>query len=196
VEFAKQHALPVIAANAPADIVRCVGRQGAAYLEKLSVEERSSIAIEPFGKVEGYDEKFFGFMQGEKKQPPSKRLQHSYMAQLLRDNTMAESILSAYRAKMEEGMKPQVLHVNGTFHSADRLGTVGALSRLDPSLKISVLTPVHIDRFDPDDQVIPLKDDFYYLIAPQPAEFVDSDYKNQIRSQIFADAAEKAKACR
>ncbi|MDX1270085.1 MAG: ChaN family lipoprotein, partial [Oceanisphaera sp.] len=35
IEFARQHGLPVIAANAPAAIVRCVGRTGPGYLDKL-----------------------------------------------------------------------------------------------------------------------------------------------------------------
>ncbi|NMU84680.1 ChaN family lipoprotein, partial [Vibrio parahaemolyticus] len=40
VEFAKQKNLPVIAANAPKSIVRCIGRQGLDYINKLDDDQR------------------------------------------------------------------------------------------------------------------------------------------------------------
>ncbi|MDF4638080.1 ChaN family lipoprotein, partial [Vibrio parahaemolyticus] len=39
VEFAKQKNLPVIAANAPKSIVRCIGRQGLDYINKLDDDQ-------------------------------------------------------------------------------------------------------------------------------------------------------------
>ena len=38
--YAKAHAMPVIAANAPASLVRCVGRQGLSYLSTLPASKR------------------------------------------------------------------------------------------------------------------------------------------------------------
>ena len=43
VEFAREHQLPVVAANAPADIVRCVGREGMDYLQRLPDAQRAAL---------------------------------------------------------------------------------------------------------------------------------------------------------
>ena len=40
VEFAKDHTLPVIAANVPASVVRCVGAEGAGYLARMPADKR------------------------------------------------------------------------------------------------------------------------------------------------------------
>ncbi|MDG4869738.1 ChaN family lipoprotein, partial [Guyparkeria sp. 1SP6A2] len=40
VELAKHHQRPIIAANAPKNMVRCIGQQGIEYLDKLPKEQR------------------------------------------------------------------------------------------------------------------------------------------------------------
>src|SRR5262249_43343410 len=40
VEFAKEHGLPVIAAEVPTSIVRCVGQEGPAYLTRLNGDKQ------------------------------------------------------------------------------------------------------------------------------------------------------------
>ncbi|MBP2630476.1 MAG: hemo-binding uptake, Tiki superfamily, ChaN [Firmicutes bacterium] len=54
---------------------------------------------------------------------------------------MAESI--AHYIKQNPAKK--VLHVQGDFHSHNRLGVVEKLQALEPTLKIGVITPVHND---------------------------------------------------
>ena len=54
VEFAKEHFLPIIAANAAANTVRCIGSQGESYINKLTTEEKSNIAESPFAAIAGY----------------------------------------------------------------------------------------------------------------------------------------------
>jgi uncharacterized iron-regulated protein len=190
VEYAKANFIPVIAANAAADLVRCIGRQGEAYYDKMDAEEKTYIAEQPFATVEGYEEKFFSFMSGSKHMP-KKRQRNGYLAQLTRDNTMAESIHLA----MQQTENSQVVHLNGSFHSEEHLGTVGALKRMNPKLRIAVVTPVHLQNLD-EVKAKKRKDEFYYLLNPQPQEFVDSDYKRKVRKAMFDKAKEKAKSCK
>jgi len=186
VEFAKQNLMPIVAANASADIVRCIGRQGQDYLQKLDEDEKNWIALEPFAKIKNYQAKYFDFFKGSNHLSATQK-QYSYLAQITRDNTMAESIHLAWLAS---GKKP-VIHLNGTFHSEDFLGTVGALRRIDSKIRVAVITPVHLEEFKSGDYP---KGDFYYLVNPAPDESVDSEYKRKDREAMFAKS--KAKACK
>jgi len=58
VEFALSHQLPVIAANAPGDIVRCVGREGPNIVDDLSQAQRQTIARQPFMDTPAYRQRF------------------------------------------------------------------------------------------------------------------------------------------
>ena len=60
IEWARKTQIPVIAANAPAGIVRCVGRHGVGYLERLSPQERSQVAAEIHLDDPPYRAKFMG----------------------------------------------------------------------------------------------------------------------------------------
>lgn len=190
IEYAKQHEIPVIAANASGEIVRCIGQQGATYLEKLTTEQKTELAKHPFTDITGYEKKFFGFMLGQSEKTPNQRQKQSYLAQLTRDNTMAESIWKA----LQQSPNTQVIHLNGRFHSAEHLGTAGALTRLQPNLNIQVITPIHLPEFT-DLTVEKRPDNFYYLLNPQPDEFVDPEYRKKIRKNRFDRAKEKAKSC-
>ena len=191
VEYAKQHKMPVIAANAPGDIVRCIGKQGSKYLEKLPTKQRHLLATQPFVEVDGYSDKFFGAMGLTGHVKTTGRLYQSYQAQLARDNTMAESILKALKASPNA----QVLHLNGSFHSADHLGTVGALKRLDPALKIVVITPVHTNQLAEHKKKHQVKNDYFYLLNLQPKDFVSAENMKAAHKAMFAKSAQKAKFC-
>ncbi|NIB39878.1 ChaN family lipoprotein [Pseudomaricurvus alkylphenolicus] len=191
VDYAKRNKLPVIAANAAGDIVRCIGRTGEAYMEALGQEERGYVALQPFAEIPGYEDKFLGHMSGAKHMPSS-HLRNSYLAQATRDNTMAESIAQA----LDQHPGSQVVHLNGSFHSEERLGTVAALQRLKPELNIRVITPVHVEEFPGEAADTEPVEDFTYLINSQPAEFVDPEYKKRSRRAMFAKAREKAKSCK
>lgn len=197
VEFAKQNFTPVIAANAAADLVRCVGREGASYLDKLTDEERRWIARDPFIDQADYRQKYMAFLE-DARALTDERKERSYMAQLTRDNTMAESINQAW----SEYSGAQIIHLNGSFHSERHLGTVGALKRLNPALKVAVITPVQIK--DPSQPISPdealgaglektlQKGDYIYLLSPQPVPFRDSAYKGQVRQKMFQRSEESS----
>lgn len=187
VEFAKQHYLPVIAANAPLQTVRCVGRQGKPYLEKLHANEKQAIAAKPFLSNPQYRQKFSEFQQQTK--PDSRRRQNQYDAQLLRDNTMAESILQALNAYPGY----QVIHLNGAFHSDGFLGTVALLKQRRPDLKIAVISPIRVDN--PQKPTYAEEDlskgNYLYLVQPQPLDYVQSQNRRAAFARMFKAADEK-----
>ncbi|HHT00255.1 MAG TPA: hypothetical protein ENK73_05295 [Thiomicrospira sp.] len=189
VEFAKQNFIPVIAANASADIVRCIGRQGSSYLNKLDSNEKQTIAQQPFAEIPNYKDKYFEFLE-KLRTLSEQRKEQSYLAQITRDNTMAESIYQAWL----NNPKQQIVHINGSFHSENHLGTVAALQQLNPQLKIKVITPIQIEdvaQWQTEAKDENRQDDFYYLLKPQPEQYVNMAYKQKSRKSLF-DKAEQA----
>jgi len=185
-EFARQHSLPVIAANAPADVVRCVGRTGPEYLDSLPPGDRAQLPEGPFMDTPAYREKFndaINRSHGAADETMQKRLDNTYKAQLLRDNTMASRILAARNAHPGH----QVIHTTGTFHSEEHLGTVALLRQRAPELSIAVISPV---VWPADAEKAPWhenrnKGDFLYFIQPLPEEFLDEDRERKAMSARF-----------
>jgi uncharacterized iron-regulated protein len=154
VEYAKQHKLPVIAANAPGGVVRCIGREGPAMLARLKPEQRAWVAADLNLQDGPYKDKFLGFAGGDaghggetskdktaERKPPSETALRSFSAQVARDDTMAESI--AFHLQKNPGRK--VVHTNGAFHSESFLGTAERLKLRMPNLKIAVINPEFAD---------------------------------------------------
>ncbi|MEC7814956.1 MAG: ChaN family lipoprotein [Pseudomonadota bacterium] len=186
VEFARQHELPVIAANAPGDIVRCVGRQGADYLATLPPEQRATLPEYPFQDTPAYREKFVAAIagsHGSESAELSGRMLNIYHAQLLRDTTMAARIAEAHR----QHPRHQILHTTGTFHSEERLGTVAALQALAPELTIRVISPV----FWPEGETtLALEShrkagDLLYAVLPLPPAYRNPDRERKAMAERF-----------
>ena len=150
IEYAKEHKLPVIAANAPEDVVRCVGKEGEAFFARMKPEQRGWAAAELHTQDGPYKDKFMGFVSHDaghggdsdkdkpkEKKPPSESAIRSFAAQVTRDDTMAESI--ARHVQNNPGRK--VVQINGSFHSDSFLGTVERLQLRMPQLKIAVVSP-------------------------------------------------------
>ncbi|BES72352.1 ChaN family lipoprotein [Marinobacter nanhaiticus D15-8W] len=185
VAFAADLGEPVIAANAPADMVRCVGRQGTSALEAFPPKMQALLPEDPFYSDPAYRERFFGALGGHGGNA-SNQLENRYKAQLLRDNTMASRIAQA----LKEHPGHQVLHLTGTFHSEYRSGTVAALEALAPDLQIRVLSPVVVEQANAPsfDQADLDKGDAIYLLAPLPPEYADPErMRDAIRAQ-FSEA--------
>ncbi|MGE4062243.1 MAG: ChaN family lipoprotein [Rhodospirillaceae bacterium] len=150
VEFAKEHKLPVIAANAPGMVVRCVGLEGPEFLSRMKPEQRRWAAREINLQDGPYRDKFMGFATGDaghggdpnakpgEKRTPSAQAVRAFAAQATRDDTMAESI--ADHLQKNPGRK--VLHLTGHFHSDSFLGTVERLQLRMPHLKLAVINPI------------------------------------------------------
>ena len=188
VEHAKQNFIPVIAANASSDIVRCIGREGKPYLSKLSEEESSHIAKEPFLDDPAYRERYMEFVEKVRKLSKEGK-EKSYLAQLTRDNTMAESIYQTWL----EHPEAQIIHLNGSFHSDFYLGTVSALKARAPDLKIAVIAPITVENnqnpsYSDEDLT---RGQYIYLIPEQPEQYVDRSYRQKNHQAMFAKASQK-----
>lgn len=137
IEIARQDALPVIAANAPQSIVRCVGREGENYLSRLPEEKRGWVARSLSKGDSPYKEKFFAAMfHGDE----SKTL-NQYLAQITWDDTMAESIVNFLAA--HPGYK--VMQVAGAFHVEAGLGIASRITARNPDLKVAIISPQSVE---------------------------------------------------
>ncbi len=188
VEFAREQQLPVIAANTPINLVRCVAKQGPEVINKLSEENKRWIATDITSSSSKYQQKFMQAMGGHggshhKKSKdktgdkPAMKLSNSFYAQLARDNTMAESIYMA----LKKSPNSLVVHTNGAFHSDNHLGTVDALKRLDPSLEIKVISPQFINEAKDWS-----KGDYIYTIKPMPTRYVKKENRDKAIRAMMA----------
>jgi len=150
VEFAKEHSLPVIAAEVPTSIVRCVGQEGQDYLARLAGEKRGWAAAELHMGEGAYKDKFMHFLDddplhgSDSSLTPEQRKAadlRSFASQATRDDTMAESIF--LHAQKNPGRK--IVHITGAFHVESFLGTTERLKLRAPNLKIAVIAPVEIE---------------------------------------------------
>lgn len=196
VEFARVHDIPVIAANSPAMHVRCVGQKGVEVLASLPKDQMLWSARSLDLDNEAYKNKFLSFIKqsgrshGQNPEEQKRRQMNTYAAQLLRDTTMAESILLA----MEKHPKSQVVHLNGSFHSDNHLGTVTVLENMNSKLKTTVFSPVTIkDNNKPSaTEKEYAQGDFIYFLQAMPERYLNKSKRNaSIRKLIGKRMQEK-----
>jgi len=191
VEFARSKNIPVIAANAPAMFVRCVGRKGVAVLETIPDEQKPWSARKLDLANEHYKAKFMSFIKeagtkhGQTKEVASKRMMNTYAAQLLRDTTMAESIDKAIKDKPGN----QIIHLNGAFHSDGHLGTVAVFETMNPELTTSVLSPVMVE--DANNPVATEKQyeqgEYVSLLRAMPERYIDKEKENAATYKLIKE---------
>jgi uncharacterized iron-regulated protein len=144
VEFAREQHLPVIAANAPRRYVNRVSRLGAASLADVPEPQRRGLPPLPYAAASpAYAARFQEIM---KKHTPSKTgtppekapkdAGHGIEAQSLWDATMAYSVAEF----LLHHSQAHVVHVNGSFHSAKRMGIPEHLVRYRPGTSFLVVT--------------------------------------------------------
>jgi uncharacterized iron-regulated protein len=137
VELAKDKKLGVIAANAPRRYVNMVSRLGRDSLNGISKEAKNWIAPLPYADPsETYKNKFNALMNANR--DPGAAAAHSpiVFSQALWDATMAWSI-AEYLKKNKGAL---VVHLNGSFHTESRLGTVEQLLGYRLKAKVIVVT--------------------------------------------------------
>jgi uncharacterized iron-regulated protein len=163
IEFAKSNDIDVIAANAPQDLVRCINRQGIAYLDKLDADDRKQIAAVVETGDSPYKQKFKQSMHhGSEEQ-----IERLYAAQISRDETMAESIVLA----LSNDDSKKILFIAGKFHTEGGLGVAAAIERRDPSLKLATIEPVYdINKND--------TGQFQLLVQPLPKAYLEGESVN------------------
>ncbi len=142
VEIAKTNKLPVIAANAPRRYVNMVSRLGRDSLTQLTPEAKASLAPLPFGEPSDAYAKKFNALMGrihEPGQAPSNIL----YSQTLWDATMAYWVAQSLRQNKDA----LVIHLNGSFHTEGRLGTVEHLMKYRPNTRAIVVTARYEDDY-------------------------------------------------
>jgi uncharacterized iron-regulated protein len=160
VEFARNHGLPVIAAEAPTDIIVCIGREGLGYLDRLPEDRRLTVATDVDLDLDGdYVKKYLEFansssthgkaahggsQHGGGRGGISPAMLNSLSAQVARDETMAQSI----HLHLQQNPGRRVVHLNGAFHSDGFMGTVDKLKKRNAGLKIAVLSPVQVENVE------------------------------------------------
>lgn len=147
VELAKERGWAVVASNVPRPMASAVGRRGLAALDTLTPAERSWAARDIQCPDDAYKTRFMESMRGHGSGGaapaagdtlPTAVAERFYLAQCVKDETMAESIVSARR----DGAI--VVHYDGAFHSDYRQGTVDRVRRRAPDLRLAVITAVPV----------------------------------------------------
>lgn len=142
VELAKAESFPVIAANAPRRYVNMVSRTGRAALEKLTPTAKTWLAPLPFpNPSDAYRAKFNALMGASPE--ANMGLNNILDSQTLWDATMAHSV-AEFLKKEKTAL---VVHLNGSFHTENRLGTVEQLQKYAPAAQILVVTMRYEDDF-------------------------------------------------
>lgn len=150
VELAKARGWPVVASNVPRTMAAAVGRKGLAALDTLNATERSWAARENLCPDDAYRRRFLETMRGHSAGGaapapgdtlPSAVAQRFYLAQCVKDETMAESITLAWQRAPRNAI---VVHYDGAFHSDYRQGTVDRVARRLPRARLAVLTAVPV----------------------------------------------------
>lgn len=154
ISLARDVRIPVIAANAPRNIVRCIGRQGTDYLRRLPKNERQWVAERLTLTDDAYKARFME--NRHHGQPPSEQ---QFAAQTTWDDTMAESIQRYLQQHPGHGVMLTV----GRFHIAEGLGTAQRLQQRNSKLNIALIYPVTTDEALPDAPLWTLQ------VAPLPA---------------------------
>ena len=142
VELARFRGWPVVAANVPRPWASAVGREGLAALDSLTPFERSHAATDIACPDDAYRARFMQAMGGHGDAGsgvPADMAERFYLAQCLKDETMAESIVNALRMAPTGAI---LVHYNGAFHSDFGLGTASRVARREASWDILVLTAV------------------------------------------------------
>lgn len=138
VDYARAHAIPVVAANAPRPIAASVGRRGEIALDRLSPEDRQWVA-RPDRYERGAPWRRFEAVMRHHPGLLAEGRWRMYQAQSVKDATMARSIART----LDQG-RPLVLHVQGRFHSDHGHGVPAYLSRLRPQTRLQVVTAIPV----------------------------------------------------
>ena len=140
VAFARAQGWPVVASNVPRPIASSVSRTGLGALDALPPQSRANVARDIACPDDAYRAKFLAEMAGmaghggSDSAAAAAMLQRFYLAQCVKDETMGESVARA----LAPGRV--VVHVNGSFHSDERLGTVARLLRRRPDARVQVVS--------------------------------------------------------
>ncbi|MFH1051919.1 MAG: ChaN family lipoprotein [bacterium] len=190
VELAKEHKANVIASNVPRAYAASYSKGGMKSLKENPKYDQDWIAKEiSFADNKSQDEKevsyrkeFFGTMipmMGEEKMEDlssneENTLQLYYGAQIIKDETMAESIFE----HLQKNPGRKVIHYDGNFHSAKWQGTVNKLRVRSSEFGVAVIAPVYVEvgKEIVFNEEWKIEGDFIIALEQKPSE----DYQNMM----------------
>ncbi len=143
VEYAKQNKLAVVAANAPRRYVNMVSRNGRDSVNNLSPVAKKWLAPLPYAAPSAEYAKKFNSLMGGMNGGDTHSLAKILDSQTLWDATMAFSIAE----RLKNDKNSLIVHLNGSFHTENRLGTAEQLLKLSPKAKVLVVTMRSEDDF-------------------------------------------------
>jgi len=161
-EIARRHGVAIYATNAPRDIARAVSKEGLTALEALTSAQRGWIAPLPLLRLDSLPS-----YQAMNDMATQHGLNPEYfrLAQMLKDATMAYTILQAYQPGYT------FLHINGSYHSDFFEGIVAYLRaywgpKITRQKKILVISTVALppdQRYTPESRK---RADFILAVPP------------------------------
>ena len=163
VEFARARRWPVIAANVPRRIAADVAKSGKAAVDSLPSADRPLAAADLQCPHDTYFDRFSEQMGGHQSSSGSAgdtTTDRYYLAQCIKDETMAESIVLAF-AKLE-GRPGVVVHVTGSFHSEYGEGTGERVRRRLAGRRVATVSMIPVENLD--------------ALAPQSSDLKRADY--------------------
>jgi uncharacterized iron-regulated protein len=128
-EFARHHGIPLRALNAPPEVIRAVSRGGG--LAKLPAEQRSQLPAEIVTDDPVY-ERLTRLELSVHMAADDAKLRPMFEAQVARDETMAENIVTARHSRGEPPRTAFVLL--GAGHMRFGLGTAARVKRREPAI--------------------------------------------------------------
>jgi uncharacterized iron-regulated protein len=148
-ELAKANKSSLIAANIPRKYAAAFASDGWGAVEKLKPEERKLVTRSMKIEDDVYLKKFYRSMLANMGMDTNMTLTPNqentlylyYGAQVIKDETMAESIFDFVKLT---GKK--VIHFDGDFHSNNYQGTVKKLMERNSKLSLSVLSPYYVEN--------------------------------------------------
>lgn len=159
IELAKANRWRVVAANVPRPLATAVNRKGLGALDTLGAKDRANAARDNVCPRDDYHARFRESMRshstGSGPAPqasdslPADMAERFYLAQCVKDETMAESIVTARLAAPRDAI---VVHFDGAFHSDYSQGTVARVKRRQPGWTMAVVTAVPV----PDPMAAPI----------------------------------------
>ena len=178
IELAKANKLSVVAANVPRKYASLYSTGAIAAINSLPPAERPYIAKSIKVKDDAYQKEFYQQMldnmgiEGADYTKMTYNQQNTlalyYGAQVVKDETMAESIFDFFT----KNKKNLIIHYNGDFHSRSRLGTVQKLLDRDKTLRIAVIAPTYVTKekgfkFNPEAKS---SGNYMLLLEPKPQQ--------------------------
>jgi len=151
VELAKAHHLPLIATNLPRSIASDVSRNGMASIDALGDRRLAARDLQCATSGDYYT-RFIDQMAGHAPSGDAGSAEaHAkndrfYLAQCVKDETMAESVAEAFRNSHDP--RATIVHFNGAFHTEYGEGAAERTRRRLPGRRVALISMIPVEDLD------------------------------------------------